>query len=76
MNVNSIEIAPIGKVEVVEEQGIYRLHVYEPFRPALMGLGSWTHAIILWWADQVDNMDDRRSIMIVDLPYAPDGILG
>ena len=71
MDTNSMEITSIGRIEVVEEQGIYRLHVDEPFRPALMGLGSWTHAIILWWADQVDNPDDRRSIMVVDLPYAP-----
>lgn len=71
MEINGMEITPIGKIEVVEEQGIYRLHVEKPFRPALMGLGSWTHAIILWWADQVDNKEDRSSILVVDLPYAP-----
>jgi tRNA (Thr-GGU) A37 N-methylase len=71
MDKNSFQVTSIGRIEVVEEQGIYRLHVTEPFRSALMGLGSWTHAIVLWWADQFDDLENRSSILVTDLPYAP-----
>jgi tRNA (Thr-GGU) A37 N-methylase len=71
MKKNSFEITSIGRIEVVEDQGVFRLNIDEPFRPALMGLGNWTHAIILWWADQCDSPGNRSSILVADLPYAP-----
>ena len=42
----------IGTIKADENQGRFRLLVDEPYRPALMGLSSCTHAIIFWWADQ------------------------
>ena len=38
MNKTNFEITPIGRVKVDESQGQYRLHIDEPYRPALMGL--------------------------------------
>ena len=71
MNQTRFEIARIGHIEVDENRGIFRLHIDEPYRPALMGLEQCTHAIIFWWADRHDNPEDRKSNLVVDLPYAP-----
>ena len=71
MTKTNFEITPIGRIEVIENQGVYRLQIDEAYRPALMGLGSCTHAIILWWADKHDNPEDRSSSLVMDLPYAP-----
>lgn len=64
-------MTPIGSVEVDESQGRYRLQIREEFRPALHGLGSCTHAIILWWADRPVRGLQWEDNLIVDLPYAP-----
>ena len=66
-----IELTPIGRVEVDETKFLFRLHILEEYRPALRGLGSCTHAIILWWADRLDGPNGRYSDLVVDLPYAP-----
>ena len=46
MNQTKIEITPIGRIEVDESQGLFRLQIDEPYRPALLGLDRCTHAII------------------------------
>ena len=71
MEKNSFEVVSIGRIEAIEDQGLFRLHIDKPFRSALMGLGSCTHAMILWWADKHDNPEDRSSSLVMDLPYAP-----
>lgn len=58
---------PIGSVAVDEPRGIYRLTVLPEYRPALQGLASCTHLIVLWWADRADAHGD----LVVELPYAP-----
>ncbi len=65
------EVRPIGRIEVDESEGRYRVQIAPPYRPALRGLDSCTHAIILWWADRLDNPGGRDGDLIVDLPYAP-----
>ena len=67
MNKNRIELNPVGRVEADESQGRFRLQIFEEYRPALQGLGSCTHTIVLWWADQADTSGD----LVIDLPYAP-----
>jgi tRNA (Thr-GGU) A37 N-methylase len=71
MEQTSIHIEPIGNVGVDEGQNRYQLIIDEDFRPALQGLGSCTHAIVLWWADQFNSLDDRYNNQVVELPYAP-----
>ena len=71
MEPQSFEIKTIGRIEADENQGLFRLQVDEPYRPALMGLGSCTHAIIFWWADKHDNPEDREASLVMELPYAP-----
>jgi tRNA-Thr(GGU) m(6)t(6)A37 methyltransferase TsaA len=67
----SFEVISIGQVEVDESQGRFRLNILPAYRPALEGLGSCTHAIILWWADRLGNPGGREGDLVVDLPYAP-----
>lgn len=57
----------VGSVVVDEPRGVFRLEVLPEYRPALQGLGSCTHAIVLWWADRADVEGD----LVVELPYAP-----
>ena len=57
----------VGRVVVDEDRGSYRLEILPEYRPALQGLGSCTHAIVLWWADRAEAGGD----LVVDLPYAP-----
>jgi len=71
MNQTSYNITPIGRVEVNESIGLFRLQIQEAYRPALQGLESCSHAIILWWADRLDNPGGRAGDLVVDLPYAP-----
>lgn len=72
MNEETIfEVTPVGRVEVDESQGQYRLQIFQKYRPALRGLGSCSHAIILWWADRLNNPGGRQGDLVVDLPYAP-----
>lgn len=71
LNETRFELTPIGQVQVDESLGLYRLQILEAYRPALRGLGSCTHAIILWWADQLGNPGGREGDLVVDLPYAP-----
>jgi tRNA (adenine37-N6)-methyltransferase len=57
----------VGSVVVDETRGSYRLEVLPEYRPALQGLGSCTHAIVVWWADRAEVDGD----LVVELPYAP-----
>lgn len=57
----------VARVVVDEDEGVYRLAVVPEYRAALQGLGSCTHAIVVWWADRADADGD----LVVELPYAP-----
>ena len=76
MNQQIFEINTIGRIEADASQGLFRLQINEPYRPALMGLSSCTHAIVFWWADKHDNPKDREESLVMDLPYAPGLISG
>ena len=65
------DVYAVGHVEVDESQGRFRLNIAPEYRPALHGLASCTHAIVLWWADRLDTPGGREGDLIVDLPYAP-----
>lgn len=67
----SIELQPIGTIRVQEDQGLYQLKLKSEHRPGLQGLDSCTHALVLWWADRLENPGGRMGDLVVDLPYAP-----
>ena len=65
------QLKPIGRTRVDEKKGLYRLEIDPDYRPALLGLSSCTHAIVLWWADRLDSPGGGEGALVVDLPYAP-----
>lgn len=71
MEKHEIQIDPVGWVKADEQLGRFQLQILEAYRPALQGLGSCSHAIILWWADQLDDPFGSDANLIVDLPYSP-----
>jgi tRNA-Thr(GGU) m(6)t(6)A37 methyltransferase TsaA len=62
-------LRPVGRVRRAD--GRVLIEVAEPFRPALLGLGGFSHVIVLWSLDRFASDEDRATLQ-VDLPYAPD----
>jgi tRNA-Thr(GGU) m(6)t(6)A37 methyltransferase TsaA len=62
------QVYPIGYARQTDDG--FRLEIGEPFRPGLKQLGQFSHVIVFWWADQHDNLPDRRTL-VAALPYAP-----
>jgi tRNA-Thr(GGU) m(6)t(6)A37 methyltransferase TsaA len=71
MEKSTYKIHCIGTIITDESNGIYRLEVNPEYQPALQGLESCSHCIVLWWADKHDNPKDRAESLVMDLPYAP-----
>ncbi len=61
-------VKPIGAIRHGPE-GI-RLQVEEAYRPGLRFLELFSHAVVVWWANQHDN-PESRAILQTELPYAP-----
>ena len=59
-------IHPVGYVRRLES-GI-RLEIFELYRPALKNLGPFSHVLVLWWANQRDNDEHRRTLQVCP-PY-------
>jgi tRNA-Thr(GGU) m(6)t(6)A37 methyltransferase TsaA len=66
---SSYEIHPIGFVQSDEQKGQFEIKLLPPFNEGLEKLATFSHVIILWWADRHDNPEER-SILITPLPYA------
>jgi tRNA (Thr-GGU) A37 N-methylase len=49
---------PIGKVEQTNYG--FQLKVYEPYKPALNGLGDFSHVVVFWWSHMLDNKECRQ----------------
>lgn len=62
------QLHPIGYVRA--DSGSFCLEILEPYRPALKEMRRFSHVMILWWADQNDN-SEQRAILTTELPYAP-----
>jgi tRNA-Thr(GGU) m(6)t(6)A37 methyltransferase TsaA len=73
MNGKTFHIQPIGTVRRSEEGLI--LEILEPYRPALMQLGNFSHVMVFWWADRHDN-EASRGILQTEPPYASGKVTG
>jgi len=69
----TFHIFPIGHVRRAET-GI-QLDILEPYRPGLKQLEHFSHVIVLWWADRVDNAELRHTLQTYP-PYASDKLTG
>jgi len=64
------KLKSIGRVVITEPDGRYLLDVYPAYRNALIQLDRFSHVMVFWWADHMDD-DEHRMILTTDLPYAP-----
>lgn len=67
---SGIHLQPIGIVRASEEDRSYSLQIASAYRSGLRQLGKFSHALILWWADQMDTSQARQTLT-TKLPYAP-----
>ena len=65
----TLSLMPIGSIDMQDEGGPCLLQIDQPFRAGLQGLENFSHVIVFWWADGMDN-NDHRKFMITELPYA------
>ena len=70
MEENQIRIEPIGWVMADEQQGHFKIQIQAAYRLGLQRLGSCSHAIVLWWADQSETPGLVGQDLVLDLPYA------
>jgi tRNA-Thr(GGU) m(6)t(6)A37 methyltransferase TsaA len=60
-----MELKVIGKVST--NQG-FKIDIEEDYKEALTEVDGFGHLVVLWWADQVDNPDLRRT-RTIEKPY-------
>lgn len=63
---NKFDLHQIGVVRAGAEGFV--LEIDEAYRPALTGLGGYSHINVLWWADQVDE-PMLREVTVAEQPY-------
>ncbi|TYQ12717.1 UNVERIFIED_CONTAM: tRNA-Thr(GGU) m(6)t(6)A37 methyltransferase TsaA [Acetivibrio alkalicellulosi] len=65
-----MELLKIGRIN-----GNNSFEIDKEYKDALMGIDEFSHLIVVWWADHVDN-PDLRKIMSSEKPYknGPDSI--
>jgi tRNA-Thr(GGU) m(6)t(6)A37 methyltransferase TsaA len=69
----AFHIHPIGHVRRSEDT--VHLDILKPFRPALRQLDHFSHVMVFWWADRLDN-EEYRSITQCEPPYAQGHVTG
>jgi tRNA-Thr(GGU) m(6)t(6)A37 methyltransferase TsaA len=70
---NTFQLSSIGHVR--RQEGKIFIEIDEQYRPALLGLEHFSHAMIFWWATFFDN-PEGRAVLECDPPYAPDHHVG
>lgn len=66
-------VYPIGRVR--RKEGHVDLEIDEVFRPALRQLEKFSHVIVIWWVDQVDQ-EEGRTLLTCEPPYAEGHLTG
>jgi tRNA-Thr(GGU) m(6)t(6)A37 methyltransferase TsaA len=64
------QLHPVGWVQASDEEQRYILQIDKPYRAGLKELDQFSHVLIFWWADKMDN-EKHRQITTTKLPYAP-----
>ena len=68
-DIPTFAVTPIGYVRACEQEGRFEIEILAQFRDALEKLEQFSHAVIIWWADQHD-IAEERAILTTELPYA------
>ncbi|HEQ71622.1 MAG TPA: S-adenosylmethionine-dependent methyltransferase [Spirochaetia bacterium] len=67
MQHKEFQLQPIGRVRAVNDT--FRIELDDQFRPGLRHLDKFGHVIVLWWAHEHDNPEDRKRVT-TSIPYA------
>lgn len=70
---NAIKISPIGYVR--KDGGKASLEIIDKYIPGLKELNNFSHVIVLWWANRIDN-SEHRNVLQVYPPYSLDRLTG
>jgi tRNA-Thr(GGU) m(6)t(6)A37 methyltransferase TsaA len=54
---------------ITAPNGRFQLNIHPEYTPALLHLSDFSHALILWWADQAVTEQDRSTLQF-PAPYA------
>jgi len=63
IKLKNIEINPIGFIQKDDEKTW--IEVKEEYKPALLNLDKFSHLITLWWIDQRDTEDNRKTLQVI-----------
>jgi tRNA-Thr(GGU) m(6)t(6)A37 methyltransferase TsaA len=63
----TFEIRPIGVIRAAD--GVFRIEIREPYRPAMKHVGAFSHIHVYWWAHEADS-EETRAVLQAELPYA------
>ncbi|MFZ5915570.1 MAG: tRNA (N6-threonylcarbamoyladenosine(37)-N6)-methyltransferase TrmO [Chloroflexota bacterium] len=67
------QVHPIGRVR--RDQGSIQIEIDAPFRPALKQLEHFSHVMVFWWADRLDDAEWRGRLQSRP-PYAEEHLTG
>jgi tRNA (adenine37-N6)-methyltransferase len=70
----TFELRQIGQVRRSDD-GVH-LEISELYRPALKALGGFSHVMVFWWAEQLDDDEMRRTMLQTKPPYAEGHVTG
>ena len=73
MSNTTFELRQVGTVRRTED-GI-ELEIEAPYRPAMKQLDHFSHVMVFWWANGLDEEKWRQTLQ-TDPPYAPGHISG
>ena len=66
MDTQEYILKPIGEIHT--DGSAFWIEVAEPFRPALQGLDTFSHILVLWWSHEFDSGENHRET-ICRKPY-------
>lgn len=58
---NTFETKAIGMIQV--EEGRYKIRLHEKYRPGLTNINGFSHLQIVWWANLIDQTDQRERLI-------------
>ena len=65
----------IGVVEDANEQKA-KIRIFPEFCAGLLGIEEFSHIVLLYWLNQRDNEDDRRTLLVFPRRHAVDFEVG
>ena len=66
MSKNEFTLSPIGQVRAGPDG--HALQIAPEYRPALDGLETFSHILVLWWSHYLDT-PEQRSVLVAEQPY-------